>query len=426
MREVRNLLIGMEINRESSQICYYDRRQQDPVSVTTKVGTNIYAFPTKLSLSKNGEWYYGVEADYFAKEQGAAALPDLLHIADSGNRTTLFGKSYEAAEILMHFLKGALGLLGLSDVAHSTLGICITTRKLTKGLAETFRGALQKLGFRDPQILIEDDKESFYYYCYSQKPSVWTRNMALILFHKNDVKFYTMSELPEARPHLVTIHFTNGITLNEEPEKRDAQFSDFVRACCRGQLFSGIFLTGEGFDKSWARESIRTLTECGRHVYEGDNLFAKGACWAALEKLELHRMKDRMYFGEDTVRADVTMDVIDGGVQRILPLIGAGKNWFENRSSLDIILDGKKDLIFTVIPFGGGGRRNVKLALEGLPERPNRTTRLHLDVRCKAADRCCITAQDLGLGEFFPATHKTWKLDVNLREFDKNMEQDEE
>lgn len=415
MREVRNLLIGMEVNRDGSQICYFDRKQQDPVSVTTKVGTNVYSFPTSLAVSQKEEWYYGLEADYFAGKQGAAMVPDLMRICEDRTRVTLFGKSREASELMAHFLKGALSLLGLSDVVHSTLGICITTRKLTAGLAETFREALNAIGFRDSQILLEDDKESFYYYCYSQKPSVWTRNMALIAFRGNDVKFYTMSELPEAKPHLVTIHFTNGITLPEEADRKDAQFASFVRSCCAGQLFSGIFITGRGFDKSWARESIRALTECGRHVYEGDNLFAKGACWAATEKLELHRMKERIYLGDDAVRADVTMDVIDEGTQKILPLIRAGKNWFENRTSVDIIPDGRTDLVFTVIPLGGSDRRNVRLELSGLPERPNRTTRIRVNIVCTASDRCIITAEDLGFGEFFAATHKIWKTEINLR-----------
>lgn len=412
MREVRNLLIGIEINRDSSQICYYDRKQQDPVSVTTKVGTNLYTFPTKLAVSHGGaEWHCGVEADYFAREKEAQEVPDLLQSAEEGIRMNAFGKSYEAPELMQHFLEGALGLLGLSDVVQSTRGICITTRHLTGELAETFRSALKRIGFRDSQILLEDNKESFYYYCYSQKPSIWTRNMALILFQKRDVKFYTMSELPESKPHLVTIHYTNGITLSDDPGKKDQQFSDFLRKCCAGQLFSGIFITGDGFDRTWAGKSIRTLTECGRHVFEGNNLFVKGACWSALERFERHQMKDRMYLGNDAVLSDVTMDVIDDGVQKVFPLIQAGKNWYENRCGVDIIPDGRKDLVFTVTPLSGG-HRNVKLELDGLPERPNRTTRIHLDARCVSKDRYIVTAEDLGFGEFFPATHRIWTLDV--------------
>lgn len=414
MREVRNLLIGLEMNRDSSQICYYDRNQQDPVSVATKVGTNLYTFPTKLSVTEQGEWYFGIEADYFVREKGAVPVPDLLRAAEDGIGMTVGGKRYEGWELLQHFLEGVLGLLGLSDVVHSTLGICITTGKLTGRLAQSFRRALQGIGFRDGQILLEDDKESFYYYCYSQKPSVWTRNMALIRFRKDDVKFYTMSELPEAKPHLVTIRYTNGITLPEDADARDYQFSAFVKKCCAGKLFSGIFITGEGFDKSWARGSIQTLTECSRHVFEGNNLFVKGACWTALEKLERHQMKDRLYLGDDVVRANVTIDVIDDGIQKVLPLVEAGTNWYENGRTIEIIPDGRKDLVLTVTPINGSSHQNVKIDLTGLPERPNRATRLRVSCVCSSVDRCQVTVEDLGFGEFFPATHHIWKQEIHV------------
>jgi hypothetical protein len=66
MREVRNILIGMDLSRENSQLAYYDRKAQDVVSVPTKVGTNLYAFPTKLAKMKDkDEWHFGAEAEYF-------------------------------------------------------------------------------------------------------------------------------------------------------------------------------------------------------------------------------------------------------------------------------------------------------------------------------------------------------------------------
>lgn len=416
MREIRNLLIGLEINRDESQICYFDRKQQDPVSVTTKVGTNLYLFPTELSVLPDGEWHYGLEADYFVREKKAFPVPDFFRCAEEGRNLTIGTKRYEASELMRHFLEGALGLLGLSDVVHSTLGICVTTGKLTGKLADTFRKALLEIGFGENQILLTDCRESFYYYCYSQRPSVWTRNMGLIRFHGRDVKFYTMSELPEAKPHPVTIRYTGAITLPEDADERDVRFSSFVRKCCMGQLFSSIFITGEGFEKEWARTSIRTLTECARHVFEGNNLFVKGACWAAVENFERHQMQDRLYLGDDVVRTNLTIDVIDEGTQKVLTLVEAGRNWFDNGRTIDIIPDGRKDLVLTLTPLSGSTHQNIRIAFDGMPERPNRTTRIHLSCRCTSVNRCLVTAEDLGFGEFFPATHRKWQKEISLNE----------
>ena len=44
MNEVRNIQIGFELKRDFSQLCYFDRRSGEPVSVPTKTGTSLYEF----------------------------------------------------------------------------------------------------------------------------------------------------------------------------------------------------------------------------------------------------------------------------------------------------------------------------------------------------------------------------------------------
>ena len=48
MNEVRNLLIGIELTEKHAQLCYFDRKLKDPVSVPMRVGTNLYHFPMEL------------------------------------------------------------------------------------------------------------------------------------------------------------------------------------------------------------------------------------------------------------------------------------------------------------------------------------------------------------------------------------------
>lgn len=415
MREVRNILIGLELNAQESQLCYFDRKAQEPVSVPTKVGTNVYTFPTRLSKAVEGDdWHYGLEAEYFASRKGELLFPDLLTAARDQERVTVGDQAFETWDLLAHYMAGALKLLGVPDVVRSTLGICLTTPKLTPRLALCLKKALRAIGFSDRQILLSDFKESFYYYCYSQQPAIWTRNMALIRFDGRQVKFDTMSEFKNAHPHVVSMHSVNGVLLPEDEGERDEAFSAFVRKCTGGQLFSGIFITGSGFAQSWASQSIRTLVECGRHVFEGNNLFVKGACWAAAEKFERHQMKGRIYLSDDLVKSSLTLDVIDGGNLKVYPLVEAGKSWFEEDNAVDFILDGRRDIVLTVTSLDGGSRRNEKLDLDGLPERPNRTTRIRLKVECRDPHTCLVSAEDLGFGDLFPASYRVWEKEIDL------------
>jgi hypothetical protein len=56
--------------------------------------------------------------------------------------------------------------------------------------------------------------------------------------------------------------------------------------------------------------------------------------------------------------------------------------------------------------------------LPDLPDRPNRATRIRLKLFCSSADVCHVTAEDLGFGGFFPATHKVWEDTIPLEAFD--------
>ena len=63
-------------------------------------------------------------------------------------------------------------------------------------------------------------------------------------------------------------------------------------------------------------------------------------------------------------------------------------------------------------------RRKCMMDLPDLPERPNRATRIRLKLFCSSADVCHVTAEDLGFGGFFPATHKVWEDTIPLETFD--------
>ena len=48
MNEIRDLIVGIDFGREYSQICYYDRKGEEPRSLSMKVGGSQYEAPTCL------------------------------------------------------------------------------------------------------------------------------------------------------------------------------------------------------------------------------------------------------------------------------------------------------------------------------------------------------------------------------------------
>ena len=421
MNEVRNVLIGFELNKDNSQICYYDRKTREPLSVPTKVGTNLFFFPTALTkMEGKDEWHFGLEADYFGKMKGGICIDGLYGIAEGTKSVMIDRKLMEPKEILAVFIREALKLLGLRDILKSISGIMLTTKQLSGNFVKNAAGAFENIGFTKDQYLIQDELESFYYYSYSQRPDFWTRKIALFTFSEKEAAFVSLAENKDTRPSVVKPEQVRGIPLSDIPEKRDSEFLEYAKNCLKNDLYSGILLSGSGFDRSWSVHSVQYLCRNNRHVYYGDNLYVKGACYAILERKENHAFSGRIYLGGDLVRTKVGMEMLVLGNPAYYPLVAAGTNWFEASRTCEFILDGRTDLVFHVNSMDGKNKKLYKMKLPGLPRRPARTTRMRLTVSCTSKDSCCIEAEDLGFGSFYPSGRRIYRETLKLGEAEKN------
>ena len=198
------------------------------------------------------------------------------------------------------------------------------------------------------------------------------------------------------------------VSLKGDPKGKDQKFHRLIEESLKEELYSSIYLVGEGFDRSWAQKSTALLCRGKRKVFAGDNLFARGACFAAREKVEEKSLKNYLYAGDALIRFNVGMDMKINGCPAYYPLVTAGVNWYETEKECEFLLEGTSALVFVVSSMEEGKRRRYGMALPGLPERPDRATRIRLHVEFDSPDRCRITAEDLGLGELFPASGKVW------------------
>ncbi len=212
-----------------------------------------------------------------------------------------------------------------------------------------------------------------------------------------------------SRPILVNLEEPVSTTLETEDEIRDVEFCRFITKTLGKELFSSVQITGEGFDQQWAQQSVKLLCHQGRKVFYGNNLFAKGACIAGKDRLEDKKLKGYRYLSDSLVTADVGMDMRVMGSPAYYPLIEGGSNWYECNAECELILDDTEELVFVVNLPDETERKRVAMALKGLPKRPNRTTRLALTLKYVSSKDCEITVKDLGFGEMYPSSGKTWK-----------------
>ena len=198
-------------------------------------------------------------------------------------------------------------------------------------------------------------------------------------------------------------------TLSGDGEMLDDSFCRFIGKTLGAELYSSIQITGDGFDQQWAQQSVKMLCFQKRKVFYGNNLFAKGACAAGKERLEDKRLRGYRYLSDSVVLTEVGMDMRVMGSPAYYPLITGGKNWYECKGSCELILDDTKELVFVVGHLGETEKKRVSMQLPGLPKRPNKTTRLLVELSYVSRKECRITVKDLGFGEMYPGSNKVWE-----------------
>ena len=211
MNEIRDLIIGIDFGKDYSQICYYDRKGEEPCSVSMKVGAQEFEAPTCICRrGEHKEYTIGLEAVYFAREKGGQMVDDLYGICKKEDSVQILGEQVEPWELLQVFLKGMLKFLGVADLVKNTKCLVITSPELEDPQVKNMEKACQAIGFSKNQYMLIDHGESFYYYSLTQKRETWNRSIGWYSFHQDEVKFQQLTMDSSTRPVLVRL---------EEPKK---------------------------------------------------------------------------------------------------------------------------------------------------------------------------------------------------------------
>ncbi|MCC6095712.1 MAG: DUF5716 family protein [Eubacterium sp.] len=381
----RQLIVGIDLNRSQPQICYYEREKENTVTAPMKVGNDAASFR---------EIFDGIEELDRRDPEGEA---------DNTRRSELERMAGET-------MKRALYTLGLDDPAGQIAGITITVPVLTRSVVHLVQSIYHQLGLSGNRAFLQDYKESCYYHTIYQDRDLWTRNVGFFIFEGQDVTFLAMNKNTQTRPVTFTMQEGITVTLKQDRDSWDEQFYNMINASLRQNVFSCIFLMGSTFERSWAGRSIALLCRAGRKVFVVDNLYARGACYAARERVVQRKFPDCLYLGEDVVRNNIGMKMTIQGKETYYPLITAGVNWYEADTSCECILIGKEHALHFLLSRMDESRQSVSvMQLPEMDERPEGTSRLRIHLFYESAKRCVIEVDDLGFGELYPSSGKVWR-----------------
>ena len=207
---------------------------------------------------------------------------------------------------------------------------------------------------------------------------------------------------------------SDGSEKEQQKTYLDKEFLRIAQAEMEGSMFSTVYLLGDGFKEDWASESLRYLCR-NRRVFQGNNLYSRGACYGALERIcPSEEGKSYVYLGADKLKSNVGMKVLRRGEDSYFAILDAGTNWYEVAADFEVILEEGNAVDFIITPLTGENVMYKRITLDGLPERPKNTSRLRFHIEMTAVNQVTATIEDMGFGEIFPSSGKGWTQTITV------------
>ena len=402
--------LGIDLDDGNAVLSCYELNMREPETFSMVAGSQLYQIPVLLA-KKNGmeQWLIGEEAGRLAMEQGGGSVEALLTRALRQEMVFVDGENYPAEELLCLFLKKLLILAGGIGSSRPADKLVVCVEQLSRGLVELFAGLAPRLGFSETQITLLDRKECFYYFACCQPRELVLHDVYLFDCRDGRVQCCLLTHRKGTSPQLVTI---TEETRSISGSGQDEAFLRILGDCFQGRIVSSAYLTGDGFDGGWMKRSVSLLCQ-GRRAFMGKNLYSKGACYAAAV-LDGQREWQYVYLGDNEMKVNVSLKVLQRGVTEFYTLISAGANWYETVGECEVLLDGTPEISFWLQAPEDKSARMERLELADLPERPAGTTRLRITAKPLSDERVQIRIRDLGFGEFFRSSGKVWEYVMSL------------
>lgn len=421
------LVIGYELGNQASQISYCHVNSGEPETLSVTAGTEQFNIPTALCKRQGvGQWFYGKEALRYAAQEEGTLLTGLLELAREGEMVMVEGAEYDPVALLTLFIKRSFTLLSLVAGMESVAAVMFTCETLDHRMIEVLTQVAVGIGLKNKKVFFQSNRESFYYYTLYQPPELWNHEVLLCDFRTDYLRVYRLECNRRTTPVVVYIETKEypSFSYPEFPEdellrarameEKDQGFLQILTECCKERIISSVYLIGDGFKEEWTKESVRFLCK-SRRVFRGNNLYSKGACFGVRERLaQSEKGNSFVFLGEDKLKANIGMKVLRRGVDSYFALLDAGQNWFDSARECEFILESDNSFELRVTPLNGREAKVVEILLDGLPERPEKTSRIHMKIFLKDESTVVLVLTDKGFGELYPASGKVWREEFEI------------
>lgn len=314
------------------------------------------------------------------------------------------------------------------------LVICL--EEVTLEIVQQLNRLAAELSIQSDKVICLDREECFFGYSVRQPEELWKNACMICEFtgeymrtlileaSRRDNPVKTQVFVKEY-PDMTDYHVPEEKLSEGQKRKMDQEFLNILSGIFSEHVIDTVYLIGDVFEDDWYEASLQVLCR-DRRVFLGDNLYSKGACYCGRMRLETESRY--RYASAQKLAVNVGLNAFVGGKGICQPLLEMGTNWYEAETECEFYLN--RDMSFSLkvtsdelsartgpvpgLPSRTKAEKEVVVTLDGLPARPDKASRIHLRVYCPRAGVVRLIMEDLGFGEFYPATHKTWEEEFSL------------
>jgi len=420
------MVLGIDLTDEFSQISYCPFSQEEPETLSMILGEEKMCIPTALA-KRYGEniWTFGEEAQELEQKNEGFLITSLITLAREGELIEVETRDYDPVDLLALFLKKCISKLALVAPIEKVSSIVITVEEPDAQMIQILSKVIATLRIKPEKVFFQSHAESAYHYILHQPKELWNHDVLIcnlkgnglevMMFQKNNQTTpVVMLMKSQTYPRFLPETFATDKKEDGRKSRKDQELYQILYVHCEGHYISSIYLLGDGFDGGWYQDSLKYMCR-NRRVFRGNNLFSKGACYGAKEKIENTELESKhVFLGKDKLKSNLGMRVVREGRESYMALLDAGKNWYDSVKECDLILDREDTINIIVTPLDGKNPKTIPIYLRGLPVRPPRATRIHIEIRMLSETRLAVNVTDLGFGEFFAASGMQWSSEVEI------------
>ena len=409
-------IVGIDLCEGVSQMSCFDMEKMEP-------GTEE-EIPAVLLRLPDGSWLAGAEAESAAKAGEGNLLRGFLTDPDSEPQFHAGEETFSKTDLIAEFLGGILK--AKQGEEPSKVYLTVTVRETTPALCEALLAVREKTGAAGNSFSIMSHMLSAEFFALSQKRELWLHDVGIFEYDASGLRYEHLSISGQKHPAIVHAglqdlrSFLNGSELSEEEgTDRDAAFLAALKASAGEAHVSTFYLVGEGFrdigeGSSWMKRSLQELCAKRRHVFVGQNFYVKGACYNSYYMAIPQERPEFVAADTELTTEEVFLYISQHGKMARLPLIPLQTAWFTAEGTAAVLPDEAQELLLGLQNAVTGETRRYPIPLEGLPERPAKTTKLLIHAKYIQEQVLQVRVQDMGFGDLFPATGKNWELEIDL------------